>query len=448
MPTESSLSDGSTLSAAESLPRAEPSGHSGPSAPTRPALPGRARRFHLWDRSAWREPALLLAVPAALVGHYYVTSDLSPWSYALDRAASAHDAIIGVAPFVATTAAWEMTTLRRLWGRLPVRRPWWQVLAGRLALPVAVALVIMLTAHVVMIVGMADPAFPGWQIPALSVAAVLGWALFGAAAGLVAGPVVALPVTLVTPVLVMGIPGGWPDPLWARHVTGLVYGCCSTGSVFDPRALRASLAFLGVLAVVCLCVAAVRLAPARPGPGRPLLAAAVAAVVAAAGLGLARDVRELGHSSGIPRPTADMECHPGDVCLWPEDRAFLDINVQAWAKVRAAWAELGLPPTPPTLGPRRSDTPLPIAVTAPTVEQAQASLAMGLPVAMRGCLNRENQGTAEQQALFMDLIFLLSAQLEVPPPFPPSRPGLTAADAPAIWAATPTCHGRADTGHR
>jgi hypothetical protein len=334
-----------------------------------------------------------------------------------------------------------MTTLRRLWGRLTVRRPWWQVLAGRLAVPVAVALVIMLAVHTVLLAGMPDPAFPGWQIPLLSVAGVLGWALFGAAVGLAAGPVIALPVTLIVPFLTMGIPGGWSDPLWARHVTGLVNGCCDTGSVFDPRALRASLAFLVVIAVVSLCVASIRLAPARPGPARPLLAAGVAAVVVLGGLGVAKDVRELGPSAAAPRPTADMECYDGDVCLWPEDGFALEVNVRAWEKVRTAWTELGLPPTPPTIGPGSSDTPLPIAVTSPTVEQAQASLAWALPIAMRGCLNTMDRGTAIERARFGDLIFLLSVHMGVPPAAPPSRLPLAEAEAPAIWAATSPCHG-------
>ncbi|MBE3203871.1 MULTISPECIES: hypothetical protein [Parafrankia] len=395
------------------------------------------------DRSWWREPAILLAPLAAFAAWFYSQSDLGVDWYVLGRARSANDAVIALGPYVAAIVAWEMGTLRRVWGRLAVRRPWWRVLAARMALPVTVALVILVAIYAVMLAGLPTFASPGWSIPALSVANVLGWALFGAALGLVLGPVLSLPAALIVPFLVLAVPRSWSDPLWARHVTGLVDSCCDPSEVYDTRALTAGLAFLAVIAVASLCVAAIRLAPARSGIGRPVLALGIVVAAIAGGLFVGQDVRQLGLSSSAPRNPDAVRCYDGNVCLWPEETFALEANVQAWKRVRAAWIDLGLPEPPVVIGPRNSGMPLPITIAVPdmagNVEDAEVSLVIRLPAAMRGCFYRNYglvTGTDNDPTRFEILSSLLRARLGLPTggPLP-----VTADQASQIWSQTQQC---------
>ncbi|WP_161934838.1 hypothetical protein [Frankia sp. R43] len=410
-------------------------------------MPGSTRRRSgAWpstDRSWWREPAILLAPLAAFAAWLYSHSDPGVDWYVLGRARSANDAVIALGPYVAAVVAWEMGTLRRVWGRLAVRRPWWRVLAARMALPVTIALLILVAIYAVMLAGLPTFASPGWGIPALSVANVLGWALFGAALGLVLGPILSLPAALIVPFLVLAVPRSWGDPLWARHVTGLVDGCCDPSGVYDTRALTAGLAFLTVIDVVSLCVAAVRLAPARSGLGRPALALGVVVVAIAGGLSAAQDVRQLDASASAPRNSDAVRCYDGNVCLWPEETFALDANVQAWKRVRAAWIDLGLPEPPVAIGPRNSGMPLPITVAYPgaagDIENVEMGLVTRLPAAMRGCFYRQYgllTGGDNDPARFELLSSLLRARLGRPVDGPVP---VTADQASQVWSQTHRC---------
>ena len=350
-----------------------------------PARPGTAVRFpnRRADRSLLRTPAVLLAVPCAVLALVFLSGNPGTSDYALAQATAATATMAVVGPVLAVCAAWETLTLRTLWGRLTVRRAWWQVLFQRL-LPVLVAgLLVEGACHVFVQAQSGHPGWPGWELPALTVLGVLAWTAFGAALALTLGRLLAMTAALLVPYLVLTLPGGW-EPLWLRHLNGNPFDCCSTSQVLDPRVTVGSAAVLGTVLVVSLCVAQVRLAPSG---NRPWAAAAVTVLVlVTAGFGIAR-ASGLGASPGQQRPAGALECRQ-DICLWPEDRDAFDANRAGWAGVRAAWTDLRLPaPQNARIGPIAAGGLLPVTTTATDTASAQATMAQLLPRALTGCLD-------------------------------------------------------------
>lgn len=404
-----------------------------------PAPPVPAVRFphRRADRSLLRTPAVLLAVPCAALAVVFLSGNPGTADYPLAQAAAATATMSVIGPVLALCAAWEAFTLRSLWGRMTVRRSWWQVLFQRLLPVPIVGLLVEGACYVFAQVQSGRPGWPGWELPALTVLGVLAWTAFGAALGLTLGRVLAMTTALLVPYLALTLPAGW-EPLWLRHLNGNPFDCCSTSEVLDPRVVIGSGAVLGAVLIVSLCVAQVRLAPSGD---RPWIAGAVAMVVlvaAGAGVTLASG---LGASPTRQRPADALECRQ-DVCLWPEDVDAFTANASGWAAVRAAWTGLGLTvPTDARVGPIVADGLLPITTTGTAPAGAQVSMAQLLPRALAGC--SQDFTDPERDEAFDRLSVLLlrrltqggadTAAVTVPDPQP--RP----ADAVGLWRAAGRC---------
>lgn len=401
---------------------------------TRPAGFAFVRRC--LDRSLLRTPACVFALPCAFVAYILFASTSTVGNYALGQASAANGALVAVGPFVALCAAYEMEALRALYGRLTVQRSWWRVILGRLSVTVVSGLGIMLLIYLIALTALPVIAVPGWSFPVLSIVGVITWIFFGAAVSLMVPRLVAFPVALLVPYLALTLPAGW-EPLWLRHTTGMLSDCCTTSQVLDTRAFVASVAALATLIILSLCVAKIRVSPAQSTVWVPLLVAAAALTT---GSYLSSDVRDMGAVPGMDRPTAQMLCQ-ADVCLWPEDTSAYETNAVAWSRVRQAWEELGLAALPPTIGPARSNTVLPIAVASSNPEEVRVSMAQSLPRALRGCA--DNYEDERRNKHFDDLTYLLLAHMGQPLPEFVSQtvsvPAPMAADALTIWAETESC---------
>ena len=344
-----------------------------------PYAPARPRRTG--DRSWLRRPAVFLALPCLVLAYLLLDSTPFESGYGLSKAAAANGTMVLVGPYVAVCAAYEAVVLRMFWGRWSVRRPWWQVLGQRMAPVVAAGAVVLGLIYMLSLSrGQIDP--PGWQFPLLSLLGVIAWTMFGAAFGLVFGRLVALTAAALLPFLTLALPVAW-EPLWLRHLNGAPVDCCSTNLVLDPRAVSASVGFLGGVLVLAVCVARVRLAPAGNVPW-PTALVSVVVVVAATTLSLS--ARELGASPATLRPAAQLSCQE-DVCLWPEDRQAFSVNQAAWQRVRSAWASLGLPAPTGRVAPVEAAGLLPIASRAQQEQQVAESMAVTLPRALLGCMD-------------------------------------------------------------
>lgn len=391
------------------------------------------------DRSLLRTPAVLLALPFLVVAVLFASSNLTSVGsagYPLAHAAAANGTLIMIGPLVSLSAAWEMQTLRLVWGRWSVTRSWWRVLVGRVSVVATVGFAVMLAVYLYALLR-SPIGYPGWAYPALSVVAILAWTGFGAAAGLLAGRLIALPVAVLVPYLVMSLPAGW-EPVWIRHLNGDLFDCCSTSTVLDPRAVTASLAVLGAVFFVSICMAYLHLAPAQNPAHRTALALAVAVLAVVAATGFASDARELGALPTRERPADALQCTAG-VCLWPEDAAAFPANAGARDTVLTAWEHLALPRPSQAFGPIATVGVLPVTTTSTLPQQAVVSMAQALPRAVRGC--NDDYTDEQRNARFDDLSYLLLTTAGGDP----AAAGLTvttppaSAEAPNIWAATTPC---------
>jgi hypothetical protein len=397
-----------------------------------PGTPARSRRRA--DRSLLRTPAVLLAVPCALVAHLFLGMTTAAENYALAQASAANGTMFVIGPYVAVAAVWETEPLRILWGRMTVARSWWRVLAARLRVVVAGGLGVLVFIYFDALARMPSPAAPGWQFPTLSVLGVLAWTAFGAALALLLNRLLAMTAALLVPYLLLVLPAGW-EPLWLRHVNGMLFDCCGTGQILDSRALVASVGFLAGIAVLSLCVARARLAPARNVPWLTGLVA----LTTLAGVGTAvAGARELGAIPATVRPTTALVCE-SDICLWPEDWAAHGTNRLAWEQVRAAWSGLGLPELPSRIGPVADGDLLAVTTRSRDLNGALVSMAQQLPRALFDC--GDSFQDARQNQLFDDLSYLLLDVLDVrglddfARPGPAPSPG----QAPEIFAQLVRC---------
>lgn len=380
---------------------------------------------------------LLLLIPAGLLALVYVDLIANPsvFPYSLAGEARASQAIVVVGPFVALSAAFEMRVLRVLWGRLYVRRPWPFVVVGRLWLVVGSGVVAMAVAYIA-VVGLRSLLVSGsWEYPLVSLTGVLAWTSVGAALGLVFRPIASVPLALVVPYVALVFPGAW-DPLWLRHLNGLLFDCCSTSQVVDLRAVVASLAILAACAIVSWMVIGVRLGPLRPSLA-PLSGGATLAIgLVLLGAGQARHVGVLPASA---RPTSELQC-AGAVCLWPEDAETRRANVLAWARVRGAWSSLNLPLRDTTIGPVSGPGMLDLVSLTPNARAAAQSMSLALPRTFTGCQNRYDNEEANRAS--DGLAYLIQqraglphdATLRLPPGHPP-----VASDASALLTALEGC---------
>ncbi|MEO7260742.1 MAG: hypothetical protein ABI047_05730 [Jatrophihabitantaceae bacterium] len=401
---------------------------------------GVARR--LGDHSRLRSAAVLFWVPAVAFALFFVSANATGWAanYPLAAASQANDGVVVIGPYVALAAAWEMGALRSLWGRLPVRRPLWQVLSGRLALVIGCGLAAMLTLYAVIGHFTLLTDFPGWSLPLISVISVLCWSLFGAASALVFRPLIALPAALIAPFLVISLPQGW-SPLWLRRLNGYLSDCCSTTDVLDSRAVIASIGFLAAIAVCALAVIAVRLVhDPRHAPATAAVALAVAGVAVLGAWALITPASQLGPLPTATRPLAQLDC-ANSVCLWPEDKIYRDANQSGWDQVQSSWRALGLPLKTTRIGPVTTPTLLGVAVSTDSTDQARASMASLLPRALLGCQNDytdQNRNDALAELAYLTLNGTGHPNPLVTP-LPPNQPPPTAADADRLWSTAQAC---------
>jgi hypothetical protein len=394
------------------------------------------------DRSGLRSAAVLLWVPAVAFALFFISANATGWAanYPLAAASEANDGVVIIGPYVALAAAWEMGALRSLWGRLPVRRPWWRVLSGRLALVIGCGLAAMVTLYGVLGHATVLTDFPGWSLPLISVISVLCWSLFGAAVALIFRPLVALPVALIAPFLVISLPQGW-SPLWLRHLNGYLSDCCSTTDVLDSRAVLASLGFLAAIAVCALAVIAVRLVrDPRSAPATAAVALAVTGVAVLGAWALISPASQLGPLPTATRPLAQLDCAQ-DVCLWPEDKIYRDANQTGWDQVQASWRALGLPLKTTRIGPVTTPTLLGVTVTTDSTDQVRASMASLLPRAVLGCQDDYTDQNRNDALAELGYLTLNGTGHPDPlvTPLRPDQPQPTAADAGRLWSSVQAC---------
>ncbi|HEY8503351.1 MAG TPA: hypothetical protein VIL46_02135 [Gemmataceae bacterium] len=242
-------------------------------------------------------------------------------------------AVLILAPACAAGAAWEGGRLRRAgWMGQPHVRSRLTVALVAVAPVLAVGLAVQAAAVAVPLA--ASGAGPDVPLALLAPGVIAAHTLLGFALGTLLPTAVAAPAALLGVYAWMAVPPAL-EPLWLRHLTGYVDGCCAADEVPAPRALAGALIVAGGVAGT-----AALLLRARPRPAGRLLALLPVALALAAGASL---VRGMG-----PDPVADrsgpLACAPGQprVCMWPEHRARLAEVAGVAAEAGRAWRQLGI----------------------------------------------------------------------------------------------------------
>lgn len=361
------------------------------------------------DRSRRRSPALLFSPVCAVLMMMFWDGSVVDRQYAVSRSAAAAGAVTILGPFVAACAAWEVLVLRRVWGRLTIGRSWVAVLVHRLTstLLVAGGLEILLFLRASTSAG--GIAWPDGEFVALLSLGIVSWTFFGAALGLWLPPLIAVVGALLLPFLFLVMPFGW-QPLWLRHLTGVPLDCCSTSDVFDVRVFMGSFLVLVSLFLLTIAAIAVRLGPYRA----PFLAPVVVCLVASICLVAAvRSVDVLGPLPVSSRDASELHCE-NEVCLWPEDQEFLNVNQEVWESVRMAWIGMGLPEPVRRIAPIETSRTLPIVSRSTDRSQVTTSMVTLLPRAVFHCTNHYADERRNHQ--ISQLTNLLAGALGLPSP--------------------------------
>lgn len=282
-------------------------------------------------------PAAWFAVAVAAFSAWYATLITSPEGYGTAATAAASGALPFIGAFVAGTAAWEGSRLRRgdVWGGPWVRRRLriafgsllWPVVAGLIAVTAATA-----TRHLTVAAGA-----PNASILLVMALDVLAYAAVGFAIGVLAPSAVAIPLAASLALLwVAFVPAMYP--VWLRHLTGMYRDCCALSETIAPEALLASaaldLALIGAAAVACAV------------NGSRVLRAlgAVGILVVGAWIGV-RFASGLTFAPVQPRDASMMTCTRSagmEVCLWPEHASASARIIAAIGDVRSRWSAAGI----------------------------------------------------------------------------------------------------------
>lgn len=282
-------------------------------------------------------PAAWFSLPMAIVAGWYATLLPSAPGYGLAATAAASSALPFIAAYVAASAAWEGSRLRRsrIWGG-PWARSGLRVAAGLLVFPVASGLVAT-TAAIIVAHARASAFPPDPVIVGVLIVDLLVYASVGLALGIVAPAALAVPAAAIMPVLWLAfVPA--IDPEWLRHLTGMYRDCCGLEQSLAPQAVLASvamdIAFIATVSVACVV--------SWPRLRRALGAVGILATGALVGIHFASG---LSFAPVVPRDTSLLSCAAvggAEVCLWPEHAA-ASIQIDATiADVRGRWLAEGI----------------------------------------------------------------------------------------------------------
>lgn len=284
-----------------------------------------------WATAIRLMPAIWLAPLVSGAAAVYATLLYPGDGYAVAATAAGMGALPIVAVYCAATSAWEGSRLRGSgnWWSPIVRsrlRVAWQLIApsvigGFVAACMAVGVQLL-----------AVSAWPPDALMILTIAAdVLTYSVAGLALGLLLPRAVALPLSVIGPVIWLAFVPAIPPP-WLRHLTGMFRDCCQSSESLDPRAVLASLlASASILAIAWLVSAHGR--EQRP----PLHFWAVPVALLAAGVAL---ISGGSHAPTVARDESILICTPagtGQLCLWPEHGDRLEVTAGLLAAARTEW---------------------------------------------------------------------------------------------------------------
>lgn len=337
-------------------------------------------------RSMWREPAMLLAVPAIIAIVLYDGMFVDPANfegYWESTFANASIFLIVSAPLGSASAAVIAARARRagLWME-PFSR-------SRAAVTFHLLLPSFLAALLLQLVGLLLVSFSSWGAPGrIPLDIVLAWAailLFHVCVGYLLGRFLPLPLGIPLAIFVSYC---WLGFTWTvtyfpiRYLAGLIISsCCSLDTTLDERAVAAVVVF-SLLASAALLIAATPPPQAARSSSRLVAAlTSIVLVVVATTLGLniasglaAQPIVERGRSGLVCTGSAPT------ICLYPEELQHRDprpVLAAAYRNLRSAGVRM---PAVITASNEPSDRKAlrVVVTTRPTTSELVYTLAAGL----------------------------------------------------------------------
>jgi hypothetical protein len=179
---------------------------------------------------------------------------------------------------------------------------------------------------------------PSWSLAFSSVAAGIAYTSVGYALGLLLRGVVAVPLALLIPYVLIGWPPALETP-WIRHMFWVSSGCCQIYQELLPRAFGAYV----VTALAILALAIGLIASAHNARVTMLIAMALAVGGGYTAVALARP---LGYTEVDARSTESLNCGflvDFELCLWPEHEMSRDTVADTLTQAHAIAKVHGLP---------------------------------------------------------------------------------------------------------
>ena len=286
-----------------------------------------------------RSPAFWLTPLILILSwlHVQATLAFAAVPYALQATSAATSATFLIAAICGACAAWEGGRLHRAgWTEHPFGRSWLSVALHAMRIPLAIALVCVVSVLVVTFMSQGLPLTAiNFGMLGMTFVCLLTHLTLGFALGVVLPTSVAIPALLVFSYAWMILPISI-EPVWVRHLTGVWLSCCGIYHMAAPAAIAGA-----IVANLGLLLGALCLLYFQQQSWRWIAAIGVWVLLWSTGALL---VNDLGPDPAVPR-TATMVCSDTKpaVCVWPEHRTQLDTAAAMAMQAAQAWQAAGLP---------------------------------------------------------------------------------------------------------
>lgn len=282
-------------------------------------------------------PAVWLTLPTLILSILYVTRAIYPNNYGVAATAGATSSMAFLVGFVAATAAWEATRLRRggFWAA-PHTRSKFEITI--IAVTPSILLgAVFLFGTVVATSLYGQSGMPEIRIVAVGFVAICAWGLVGFLAGLRLPMSVSLPGMLLAPFLWFAFVPALPVE-WLRQLSGMYRDCCQIGADIAPAALLAGLIMNVTFIVVALYViGALRLRWSR----------IAATAIFITGMVISGSFAwSVGPIPEVARDQSALKCSTvgtTELCLWPEHDGSTQVFRPTLNSVITMLARDGLP---------------------------------------------------------------------------------------------------------
>lgn len=293
--------------------------------------------------AVWRLSSVWVILPLALLAAQLFTGSVFPADegYPLADQVRALGSIALVYPLICVGAAIAAARVRHskvLANRMHTRSR--AIVGANLAaMPCAMGFLVMTLTMAMYSLTHSGSVIIAWPLLICVLVSVAAYALLGAALGLRLSGLLAIPLAVLVPYIMIAIPPALDVP-WLRHLTSVNTSCCYIDQTLSMRAVSSFVLFHIALGV--LSVALIAHSPRMSQPGRhPHFGYVVAAVLGVVTVWVAHPLPYGPADERSGSPTCEQTAG-FDICLWPEHATTRTAIAPALKKTRAIASATGV----------------------------------------------------------------------------------------------------------